>query len=229
MLDFMGFAEDGHHRSGDSAVVLLRLSDQTWLKFTAERVGRRQSRLLAVLLSILGFAPGDVSAWPVRRRDQSDRYRCKRSAHDRKRPQRDQNRRAVIQQDTGAAVQIDDHPRLVIACRPAAVRRALGNLIDNALIYGQEAAVCLSETDDGVAIDIADRGPGIPASEHEEVFAPFYRRESSRNRQTGGTGLGLTVARTIARRHGGDVTLLDRPGGGLIVRFVLPRSDTANL
>jgi len=103
-----------------------------------------------------------------------------------------------------------------------ALRRALANLIDNAVRYGGGAEVALSEADGAVVVDVADRGPGIPEADRERVFAPFVRLDESRSRETGGTGLGLAVARTILRGHGGDVTLHDRPGGGLVVRATLP-------
>jgi len=107
-------------------------------------------------------------------------------------------------------------------CRPLAIRRVLNNLIDNAVKYGQQATVTLTDSDNGVEVSIADRGPGIPVSERENVFASFYRLEKSRNRDTGGTGLGLTVARTIVRSHGGEIVLKDRGGGGLMVVVRLP-------
>jgi signal transduction histidine kinase len=71
-------------------------------------------------------------------------------------------------------------------------------------------------------VEITDDGPGIPLADVERVFEPFYRREPSRSRQTGGIGLGLAVVRSIARGHGGDVALLNRQGGGLIARVQLP-------
>ncbi len=74
---------------------------------------------------------------------------------------------------------------------------------------------------------MADRGPGIPEALREKVFDPFFRVEGSRSRETGGTGLGLAVARNAVRNHGGDITLADRPGGGLVVRVVLPISPAA--
>ena len=327
---FMGFADEDEKGSGDTAIILLRLSDESWLKLTARRVGGRSSRLPAVLLSILVFAGGlsllaiwvsrrvtaplgrfaaaagrigtDVYAPPLEESGPSEiktaaqsfnrmQERISRFVEDRTLmlaaishdlrtvltrlrlrveyiDDEEQKSKALVdiadmqtmlnatlsfaredaaaeettpvdlsglvqticdeKADTGAAVQFDGHQRLVLACRPVAVRRALENLIDNAVIYGQKADVSMAETDEGVAIDIADRGPGIPTAEQEQIFVPFYRLERSRNRQTGGTGLGLTVARTIARRHGGDVTLHERPGGGLIVRFLLPRSDGGN-
>ncbi|MBS1212569.1 MAG: putative signal transduction histidine kinase, partial [Proteobacteria bacterium] len=78
--------------------------------------------------------------------------------------------------------------------------------------------------DNAVEITVGDRGPGIPEAMRNQVFAPFFRLESSRSRETGGVGLGLTVVRAVVRRHGGDITLEDRPDGGLLVRVVLPPS-----
>jgi signal transduction histidine kinase len=102
------------------------------------------------------------------------------------------------------------------------MRRAFANLIGNALKYGGEADVTAAGDTRGVTVEIADRGPGIPADMREQVFAPFFRLEGSRSRDTGGTGLGLSVARGIVRRHGGDITLHDRDGGGLLARVTLP-------
>ena len=127
--------------------------------------------------------------------------------------------------DAGALAVFQGAERIVIDCRPVALRRVLENLVDNAITYGDEASVTLSDSADGIVIDVADRGPGIPPNEYEAVFSPFYRLEGSRNRETGGTGLGLAVARNIVRRHGGDITLQDRAGGGLITRITLPGSD----
>src|SRR5258708_34355027 len=75
-------------------------------------------------------------------------------------------------------------------------------------------------------VPIRDRGPGIPADAIDEVFRPYYRVDKSRNRSTGGVGLGLTVAQAIVQGHGGEITLKNRPGGGLEVRVVLPRPRT---
>jgi signal transduction histidine kinase len=107
--------------------------------------------------------------------------------------------------------------------RTQALRRAIGNLIDNALKYGQRAQVELQAGEDGVRIVVEDQGPGLPEEELEQVFEPFYRLESSRNRETGGVGLGLSIVRQIARKHGGDVTLANRPSGGLRATLWLPR------
>lgn len=125
--------------------------------------------------------------------------------------------------DAGQPVRFTGPDRLVCACRPVALERALVNLIDNAVRYGGAAEVTLAAEDDAVEIVVADRGPGIPLEQRERVFAPFFRLEPSRSRETGGMGLGLAVARSIVRRHGGDIALEDRPDGGLLVRVRLPR------
>jgi signal transduction histidine kinase len=109
-----------------------------------------------------------------------------------------------------------------VRCSPRALRRALANLLENATKYGQRARVVLSETPGHVTVQIDDDGPGIPPTMQEAVFQPFFRMESSRNRDTGGVGLGLSVARTIIRGHGGDITLANRPEGGLRATIVLP-------
>lgn len=85
--------------------------------------------------------------------------------------------------------------------------------------------VNLSETEEEVCLSVADDGPGIPPDMMERVFDPFVRVEGSRSRETGGTGLGLTAAKTIAQGHGGRVELLNREEGGLEVRVLLPKSD----
>jgi len=112
------------------------------------------------------------------------------------------------------------HFRLV--ARPVAMRRALANLMDNAIAYGRRVRVALGATDDHAVIHIDDDGPGIPEAERERVFAPFFRLEGSRSRDTGGVGLGLSTARTIIRGHGGDIGLENRAEGGLRVTVTLP-------
>jgi signal transduction histidine kinase len=106
------------------------------------------------------------------------------------------------------------------------LRRALGNLVDNAVLYGSRATVRVEETPEALVLRIQDEGPGIPETELERVFEPFYRLEASRSRATGGTGLGLGIARNIARTHGGDVVLRNRPEGGLEARLSLPWQST---
>jgi signal transduction histidine kinase len=110
-----------------------------------------------------------------------------------------------------------------VALRPVLVRRALRNLIDNALTYGGEAEVALGGDGGYLLVTITDKGPGIAGEDMERLFEPFRRAEASRNRKTGGSGLGLTIARAIARAHGGDVTLANGTEGGLIATLSLAR------
>lgn len=105
----------------------------------------------------------------------------------------------------------------------ARLRRCLGNLIDNAVRYGQRAQVQIDDGPHALRIAVSDSGPGIPEPQLEQVFEPFYRLEASRGRDTGGTGLGLGIARNIARAAGGDVVLHNIPGGGLQAVVTLPR------
>lgn len=107
--------------------------------------------------------------------------------------------------------------------RPLALKRCIGNLLDNALRYGGQAEIEAKDSDNTVTLIIADRGPGIPSEALERVFEPFFRLESSRGRDSGGNGLGLGIARNIARAHGGDLLLTNRPGGGLVAELSLPR------
>ena len=126
--------------------------------------------------------------------------------------------------ETGHAATLGSAPPITIPGHPTSLRRALTNLIANAVHYGGQAAVSLAQTPDRVSVHIRDTGPGIASDRMEEVFQPFVRLEGSRNRSTGGVGLGLAVARQIARAHGGDVALSNRPGGGLEATLTLPRS-----
>jgi len=106
--------------------------------------------------------------------------------------------------------------------RPGALRRALRNVIENALRYGTAANVSYRTDGAYARIAVADAGPGIPEADLEKVFEPFFRLERSRSRETGGYGLGLSIARTILRAHGGDVTLANAAGGGLVATLSLP-------
>ncbi len=109
-------------------------------------------------------------------------------------------------------------------CRPDEIRRAIRNLVENAVTYGRRADVQICETPAAYEILVEDDGPGIPENEKTRVFEPFVRLESSRNSETGGTGLGLTLVKAIAQGHGGGVALEDRDGGGLRARLSLPRT-----
>ena len=109
-----------------------------------------------------------------------------------------------------------------IILRRNAVKRCLTNLLSNALRYGSRAEINAALNDHMVTILIDDNGAGIAADRREDMFRPFTRMEESRNSATGGIGLGLTIARDIARSHGGDVVLEDSPLGGLRARVWLP-------
>jgi signal transduction histidine kinase len=128
-------------------------------------------------------------------------------------------------EDAGHEVTLGDVPRwTLVDCRPVALGRALSNLLDNAVKYGKSAQVSVVIEADMIKILIDDNGPGIAKEFLEEVFQPFYRLEESRNRETGGNGLGLSVARTIVQAHGGDIHLHNRLKGGLCVELRLPLS-----
>ncbi|HEY4265109.1 MAG TPA: ATP-binding protein [Micropepsaceae bacterium] len=127
-------------------------------------------------------------------------------------------------------VEVSIHGLAPCSCRSNEIRRAARNLIENAVRYGGTARVTLRTEPDFFVATIEDDGPGIPADRLEEVFEPFVRLEESRNAATGGSGLGLTLARSIAREHGGDVILENRKSGGRIVglraSLRLPREKT---
>jgi signal transduction histidine kinase len=106
--------------------------------------------------------------------------------------------------------------------QPATLRRALANLLHNAVRYGGAAQVSVQALPDVVQIVVEDRGPGIPESQLDAVFQPFHRVDASRSRDTGGTGLGLYIARDLVQRQGGTVTLANREGGGLRATIALP-------
>lgn len=110
---------------------------------------------------------------------------------------------------------------LVYFGRPLGLKRVVTNLLDNAIKYACEPVIELSGDDEQVTVVILDRGPGIPVESQEQVFVPFYRLEGSRNKNTGGVGLGLSAARAIVLEHGGSLTLSNRKIGGLQVNVVL--------
>ena len=124
--------------------------------------------------------------------------------------------------DAGGEVTLAAQAHVIVRCGPVAMRRALTNLLDNALKYGTRARVRLVRRGAEAVVTIEDDGPGIPAAEQEAVFRPFHRLEGSRNATTGGTGLGLAVARGVVRGHGGDVVLSNLSDHGLRVEVVLP-------
>jgi len=112
---------------------------------------------------------------------------------------------------------------LTVQARSLALKRVFVNLVANAVNYGDSARVRLLNADNRVVmVEVEDDGPGIPSGELDRVFEPFHRGEPSRNRETGGVGLGLPIARNIMRAHGGDVTITNRPSGGVKVTVTLP-------
>lgn len=124
--------------------------------------------------------------------------------------------------DVGQPVLFSPSPRLPLVCRTNSIRRAVRNLVENAVAYGGIARVSMIRRGEEVEITVADDGCGIPEAEMEHVFEPFVRLEGSRNRRTGGVGLGLSIARSVIRGHGGDIRLRNRPGGGLDAIITLP-------
>lgn len=126
-------------------------------------------------------------------------------------------------QETGGAVAIEGKVIGPYPARAQALKRGIGNLVENAVKYGQRARIIVDDNDTRLELRIQDEGPGIPAGELEKVFEPFYRVEASRNRDTGGTGLGLPIARGVAELHGGQLVLANRIGGGLEATLTLPR------
>ena len=130
-------------------------------------------------------------------------------------------------QDTGSRVEIEGSVAQPYPGRPLALRRCLTNLVDNEIRYGGRATVKVEDAADRLTIRILDDGPGIPEQELEQAFEPFFRGEASRSRDTGGSGLGLGIARNIARAHGGDVVLRNRAEGGLEAILTLARIPAA--
>ena len=130
--------------------------------------------------------------------------------------------------ETGGNVTVQGAPRGPYNAHPRALRRCLDNLVDNALRYGQRARISIEDDDASLRIAVRDDGPGIPEQDQERVFEPFFRLEQSRNRDSGGAGLGLAIARNIASWHGGDIRLRNAANGkGLIAELVLPRSPVS--
>lgn len=125
-------------------------------------------------------------------------------------------------QDHGAKVSLEGQCA-PLAVQPLALRSCVSNLLNNALRYAGEAEIQLRDTPHSLEIRVCDHGSGIPEDQWDAVFEPFYRLEGSRNKDSGGTGLGLTIAREAAVRQGGQLSLAHTPGGGLTVVLCLPR------
>ncbi|MDR3368298.1 ATP-binding protein [Rhodoferax sp.] len=127
-------------------------------------------------------------------------------------------------QDSAQDVQVLGNVSVVpLLAQASALRRCVGNLIDNAVRYGKSARISLLDMPEQLQISVHDDGPGIADSELGKVLVPFYRLESSGNRHTGGVGLGLATANDIAQKHGGSLTLANHPAGGLVATLRLPR------
>ncbi len=124
--------------------------------------------------------------------------------------------------ESGHSISLIGHASAPYPCRPQAMKRCLSNLLENAIKYGSSAQVQVMQLPASLNIVISDQGPGVPEHELERLFDPFYRLESSRNRDHGGTGLGLTIARSIAEQHGGTLTLKNGFQSGLECHLDLP-------
>lgn len=124
--------------------------------------------------------------------------------------------------DAGQNVTLSGEAHASVLGIPIALQRCLANLIDNAVKYGGYARVVAEREGDKAVIRVRDGGPGIPEAQMERVFDPYYRVETSRSRETGGTGLGLTIARNIAHKHGATLVLCNAAGGGLECTLTLP-------
>jgi signal transduction histidine kinase len=164
----------------------------------------------AMAEAVLAFARGDAESEPTRPTDLAALVE------------------SVVEDaaEHGRDAAFEDSEPVTLACRPFALKRAVGNLVDNATFHGVRARARVEATAEEARIVVDDDGPGIPKEELERVFDPFVRLEASRSRETGGAGLGLAIARTIVRGHGGDVRLENRPEGGLRAIVTLPRSAT---
>lgn len=126
------------------------------------------------------------------------------------------------QADMSRDVAYEDHGRVLYRCRPHSLTRAVRNLVENAVIHGNRARVALNGPADQIWITIEDEGPGIKEDDMNRVFSPFVRLDESRGQETGGIGLGLAIARSIVRGHGGDIALANRAQGGLSATIQLP-------
>jgi signal transduction histidine kinase len=124
--------------------------------------------------------------------------------------------------DAGQPVLCETPDKLPYECRPVALKRAIVNLVENAVRYGDRARVRLLDRENSAELIIEDDGPGIPEDQFTHVFQPFYRVEGSRSRDTGGVGLGMATAQAVVHAHGGEIHLSNRPEGGLSVLVELP-------
>lgn len=126
-------------------------------------------------------------------------------------------------EEAGAKITLTGRAQSVFYCHPVSLRRMINNLVDNALKYGGQADIQVEDSKEHLKISITDAGTGIPEPQIEQVFEPYTRLDNSRSKKTGGTGLGLTIAKNIAVAHGGTLTLRNRKAGGLQAIIMLPR------
>ena len=122
----------------------------------------------------------------------------------------------------GGTVALAASAALILPLRPNALKRCLTNLVENALRHGNQVNITAQRAGESVEVIIEDDGPGIPRESREEVFKPFFRLDDSRNPNYAGAGLGLAIARDVARNHGGDIVLDDSSSGGLRAVLRLP-------
>ena len=192
----------------------------TRLRLRAEEIENDEQRakvlddlaqMQRMISATLDFARHDVALEPVQTLDLSSLLQSLRDEFS------DMHRHVDLEAPAHSVAQL----------RPHAIRRALTNVIDNAVKYGKRAHVRLSESQAGHTIIVDDDGPGIPESMHGDIFKPFHRLEAPGVSAAQGTGLGLTVAETVVRDHGGDIRVANRPEGGLRVLIALPRGRTS--
>ena len=189
----------------------------TLLRLRAETVENAQER--DKMLSTIAEMDAMIGATLQLARDQSAAE-----------PRRPTDLAALLQsvvddmRDAGFPVCLQPAEPIIYACQPAALKRAVRNLLDNAVKYGKSGTVEIRRTSQAIEIVIDDEGPGIPQQELTRVLEPFYRLDESRSRETGGVGLGLAIAQSIVQTHGGTLTLSNRPEGGLRATIALPLS-----
>jgi signal transduction histidine kinase len=187
----------------------------TLLRLRAETVENAQER--DKMLSTIGEMDAMIGATLQFARDESASE-----------PRRQTDLTSLLQsvvddmRDAGLQVRMEVAGPIVYECQPAALKRAVRNLLDNAVKHGKAGSVGVRTTLRTIEIDIDDEGPGIPEPELLRVLEPFYRIEESRNRETGGVGLGLAIAQSIVQAQGGTLTLSNRPTGGLRASIALP-------
>jgi len=187
----------------------------TLLRLRAESVENSEERakmlatiaeMDAMITATLAFARDEIAAEPRRRTDVAALVASI----------------ADDMADAGLPVVMDPAEPIVIECQPGALKRAVTNLLENAIKYGERARLRMASTPQGILIEIDDDGPGIPEDELVRVFQPFYRVEGSRSGETGGIGLGLAIALAVVQAHDGQLKLSNRPEGGLSARIILP-------